>query len=44
MLVVNHKKGDIFLQKGDRVSQINIIIKGSVIMKTKKDKMKAMKY
>lgn len=38
MLVVNHKKGDIFLQKGDRVSQINIIIKGSVIMKTKNDK------
>lgn len=35
MLVVEHKKGERFIRKGRRVSEVNIILRGSVIMKMK---------
>lgn len=37
MLVMEQKKGELFLKKGERVTEVNIILRGSVTLKTAND-------
>ena len=40
MLVVEQKKGDHIIKKGELVCDINIILRGAVILKTKNDEFR----